>query len=155
MAHDAPPVGLLSFEIARQTFCFPISSVREIRSWSAVTPIPNSEEYVLGLTNLRGRITPVIDLQRRLGFGCAAVGERSVVVIVEDGPRIVGFLVDAVRETLSVEQRALQWPDALVGDIQNFVQAVIDHDGELLSLLAIEEVVFQRPPAPQVADELV
>ena len=41
-------------------------AVREIRGWSAATPLPHAPPHVLGMMNLRGAILPVIDHRQRL-----------------------------------------------------------------------------------------
>ncbi len=59
---------LISFRIGKQEFCVNVMSVREIRGWTATTPLPQSPAFVHGVINLRGAVLPVIDLGRRLGI---------------------------------------------------------------------------------------
>src|SRR6516162_5660498 len=60
---------LISFRIGEQEFCVDIMSVREIRGWTAATPLPKSPDFVRGVINLRGAVLPIIDLSARLGLG--------------------------------------------------------------------------------------
>ncbi|MCJ2189261.1 chemotaxis protein CheW, partial [Novosphingobium beihaiensis] len=59
---------LITFEIAGQIFALDIMSIREIRAWTPVTPMPRVPSYVAGVVNLRGTVLPVIDLAARLGW---------------------------------------------------------------------------------------
>jgi purine-binding chemotaxis protein CheW len=55
---------LISFQIGEQEFCVDITSVREIRGFTAATPVPHAPAYMRGVINLRGAVMPVIDLAR-------------------------------------------------------------------------------------------
>ena len=94
---------LISFRIGEQEFCLDIMAVREIRGGAATTPLPHSPDFVLGVINLRGAVLPIIDLKARLGLGKGETTERSVVIVVRIGSRLVGLLVDAVSEILAAD----------------------------------------------------
>ena len=71
LTHPSPhqPVSWNSLRSAReQEFCVDIMSVREIRGWVPVTPLPRSPSFVRGVINLRGAVLPILDLSARLGF---------------------------------------------------------------------------------------
>ena len=50
---------VLSFEVGAQTYCVPVSAVREIRGVTPPTPLPEAPPYVRGVINLRGQVMPV------------------------------------------------------------------------------------------------
>lgn len=129
---------LISFEIAGQEFCIDIRAVREIRGWTAATPIPHTPPYMLGVINLRGTIMPVIDLRNRLALGQTQASTRHVIVVVQHGERLEGLLVDAVQETFVIDEALLQEPPAMdaVNDVR-FIDAVIPLEGRMLSRLVV------------------
>jgi purine-binding chemotaxis protein CheW len=55
----APPNQLISFAIGDDQYCVDIIAVREIKGWTAITPLPGQPEYVRGVLNLRGVIVPM------------------------------------------------------------------------------------------------
>jgi purine-binding chemotaxis protein CheW len=129
---------LISFEIGGQEFCIDIRSVREIRGWSAPTPMPRTPDYVKGVINLRGAVMPVIDLRNRLGLGVTVPSSRHVIVVVQHKTRMSGLLVDAVQETFTVDVGLLQPPPAMsewAADL--FVDAMIPLEGRMLSRLVV------------------
>jgi purine-binding chemotaxis protein CheW len=131
-------IELISFEIADQEFCIDIRSVREIRGWTPATRLPHTPPYVLGVINLRGAVMPVLDLRNRLGLGVTEASSRHVFVVVQDGPRLAGLMVDAVQETFVVEASLLQAPpDVDSGFETQFVDAIIPMEGRLLSRLVV------------------
>lgn len=133
---------LIIVEIAGQRFAIDIMSVREIRGWSASTRLPQSPSHVLGMINLRGQVLPVVDFASRLGLGESEPNAASVVIVTEIGDRLVGLLVDAVCDILTLDDGMLQ-PAPEVGEprVHEFVRGVITaHDG-IVTLLSLDQVI--------------
>lgn len=146
MNEDMPAAGktleLISFEIAGQEFCIDIRAVREIRGYSASTPLPHTPAYILGVINLRGAIMPVLDLRDRLGLGRTVASTRHVIVVVQHAERMAGLLVDAVQETFVVDESLMQPPPAVDPNAEDiFVDAVLAMDGRMLSRLVVSSLL--------------
>lgn len=144
-------IELISFELAGQEFCIDTQAVREIRGWTAPTRMPNAPPYVLGVINLRGVVMPVLDLRARLGLGETAATSRHVYVVVQQGDRVVGVMVDAVQETFSVDPEMLQPPPAMdYGEGGPLVDAILPIDGRMLSRLVLGALI---PETAGVVDD--
>jgi purine-binding chemotaxis protein CheW len=142
-------IELISFEIAGQEFCIDIRAVREIRGYSASTPLPHSPAYILGVINLRGAIMPVLDLRTRLGLGRTEASSRHVIVVVQHGERMAGLLVDAVQETFVVDEDQLQPRPPVESTVEEvFVDGIMAIEGRMLSRLVIGSLM---PPAVGIA----
>lgn len=92
----------ISFKIGSEEYAIDILSVREIKGWTSTTVLPNQPEYVLGVMNLRGAIVPVFDLRCRFGLGLTQATPSHVVIIITALNRVIGLLVDAVSDILTV-----------------------------------------------------
>src|ERR1700749_1392279 len=99
---------LISFRIGAQEFCVDIMAVREIRGWTAATALPKSPAFVKGVIHLRGAGLPVVDLAARLGFEGADASDRHVIIVAQIGAQVVGLLVDAVSDIISVTDDIIQ-----------------------------------------------
>src|ERR1700742_3390878 len=99
---------LTSFRIGDQEFCVDIMSVREIRGWTAATPLPRSPDFVRGVINLRGAVLPIIDLSARMGLGVIEPEARHVIIVCRIGGQMVGLLVDAVSDILTITDDLIQ-----------------------------------------------
>lgn len=140
---------VLSFEVGAQTYCVPVSAVREIRGVTPPTPLPDAPPFVRGVINLRGQVMPVIDLSQRLGKGAAQDGPRQVIIVVENQTDVAGLLVDAVCDSFIVEADQINPPPSL-GDVEEspLVSAVITTgEGEMTVLLAVSRILPERPVA--------
>lgn len=138
----APGAELISVRIGDQAYAIDIMAVREIRGWSAATPLPHAPPHVLGMMNLRGAILPVIDLAARLGLGPSNPGASSVVVVAQIGEAQVGLVVDAVSDILTVTEGLIQAaPEVGSRDSNAFVAGVMTIDAAIVSLLALDQVI--------------
>jgi purine-binding chemotaxis protein CheW len=133
---------LMAFCVGAQEYCVDVMAIREIRGWTPTTPLPQSPPHVRGVINLRGAVLPVVDLSCLLGLGVTAPGERSVIIVAQIAGRLVGLLVDAVSDIITVTNEMIQpTPDIACETIKNFVQGLLAMDGRLVSLLTLDRVL--------------
>ena len=133
---------LISFRIGAQEFCVDIMAVREIRGWTAATALPRSPAFVRGVINLRGAVLPIIDLAARLGFASAEPTDRHVIIVAQIGHQMVGLLVDAVSDILTVTDDLIQpTPDVASDTAKTFVRGLLAVDGRMLSLLGLDRIL--------------
>ncbi len=150
MSHEAIPPSLklklpamlLSLRIGDQEFAIDIMSVREIRGWMPSTPLPQSPSYVRGMINLRGVVMAIMDLGERLGLPSTMPDASSVVVVVELKDRVVGLVVDAVSDILTVTADMVQAvPDVGRRGSNELVEGVMTIDGRIVSILALGDIL--------------
>lgn len=103
----------LTFKLAGEEYGVGILCVQEIRGWSAVTAIPHSPPWLLGVINLRGVVVPIIDLRIKFAFARADFNEFTVVIILNVGARVVGIVVDGVSDVITLTPDQIRPPPAL------------------------------------------
>ena len=138
----------ISLIVGNQSFCIEIDRIREIRRWEPITMLPHSPNYVLGVVNLRGAVIPIVDLAIKLGFEPISPTKRNVIIITNFEQKMVGFLVDAVSEILTVTNEDIkEAPKMNSGTINHFVRGVITNGDDMTRivdtdiLLARQEVL--------------
>tara|TARA_R110002096_G_C14658612_1_gene727342 strand:+ start:1987 stop:2529 length:543 start_codon:yes stop_codon:yes gene_type:complete len=131
----------VSFTIGEEEYGVDIIYIREIKGWVPVTPLPNSPEYVLGVLNLRGVIVPIFDMRCRFGLGKTETSPLHVMIIVAVEGRILGILVDAVSDILTVgASQVLDVPDLDKRGDRKFLCGLITHGENMVALLSLEEL---------------
>lgn len=140
---DRPAVlQLVTFTIGDEAFGIDILQVQEIIRPVAVTRVPHAPAFVEGMINLRGRVVPILDLRKRFGLPARAADRFARVLVVEVGDRIVGFLVDAVREVLHVETAQIEPPPAFATGIDgHYITGIARLEERLLILLDLLRVL--------------
>ena len=133
---------LVSFNIGEEEFGVDILKVQEINRMLDVTRVPNAPEYVDGVINLRGKVIPIIDLRRRFGMERKEHDKNTRIVVVELNGKVVGFVVDAVREVLRIPRSVTEPPPQIVAGIEaDYITAVGKLEDRLLILLDLEKVL--------------
>jgi len=142
VAVDSKQRELISFRVGAQEFCVEIMAVREIRSWTDVTPLPHAPPYVRGMINLRGTVLPVIDMGPRLNIPVDDQMKRRVIIVVWIGGKLVGLIVDAVCDILALPEEAIHASPELAGaTIQDFISAVLTVEDRMLCLISLDRLV--------------
>ncbi|MBS0235498.1 MAG: chemotaxis protein CheW [Proteobacteria bacterium] len=132
----------VAFRVGSQEFCIDIMGVREIRGWTQATPLPHAPSYVRGVINLRGAVLPIVDLAMRFGLGLTEPTARSVIIVVQVQQQVIGLLVDAVSDILTVSEASMQPTPDIASDLaKTFVKGVYAIDGRMISIVALDCVL--------------
>jgi purine-binding chemotaxis protein CheW len=137
---------MVSLRCGDVLFALPIETVREIVMVPEITAVPETNPFVRGIINLRGRILPVLDLGLRLGFGRGPSHPDGRILIVEqDREHPVGLLVDDASEVLRVPDDALAAPPELAaGGASGAVRFVAKLPDRLLLVLDLERILSDQ-----------
>jgi len=128
---------ILLFRLGEETYGLPIELVEAVIQLPAsVTRVPKAPPFVVGVTNHRGRVVPLVDQAMRFDAGAAPGARRRVVVASLEGVT-AGFIVDAVDQIVSVPDAQLQpAPELAAGEGGVFDRvASIEHDGRLVLMV--------------------
>ncbi|MDY7096445.1 MAG: chemotaxis protein CheW, partial [Acidobacteriota bacterium] len=130
------------FDIADRRYGLPVQVVQEVLRVDSITRVPHAPQGIRGVTNMRGRVLPVVDLRLRLGFPEQQVAgaSRILVALAAAGP--VGLLVDAVEQMLAIAASEHQEPPAeMRQEEQSAALAMVDPGDQPLLLLDLERLL--------------
>lgn len=92
----------LSVTAAAEQYAIPAGAVREVARTEVVTQVPGAPPAVLGITNVRGRVLPVVDLPALLGLSRDRGAPPARIVIAEHRGRQAALAVDAVTDVMTL-----------------------------------------------------
>src|SRR5262245_985029 len=98
----------LTFRLGAEEYGIEILKVQEIRGWEVPTAIAGTPEFIKGVINLRGTIVPIVDLRLKFGLEKAAYDEFTVVIILSVARRVVGIVVDAVSDVVTLQPQQIK-----------------------------------------------
>ena len=107
----------LTFALGAEEYGVEILKIQEIKGFSVITPLPNAPAYVKGVLNLRGTIVPIVDLRKKFGMPEEAYTAFTVIVVVRVQGQVMGFIVDAVSDVLTVTEAEIQPTPDLQGQV--------------------------------------
>jgi purine-binding chemotaxis protein CheW len=99
-------VQYLTFITAGEEYAISIVKVTEIVEYEAVTTVPNTPIWIRGVTNLRGKVVPVVDLAVKFGLPASGISKFSCIIITEvlfEGENLtMGVLADSVSQVIEL-----------------------------------------------------
>ena len=136
----------LTFIIGKEEFGIAVLKVREIMGMQEVTALPLTPPYLKGVFNLRGKVTPVIDLRLKFGLPGIDTTERTCIVVVqvkgESVPVVIGIVVDEVSEVLTMASTDIEdTPDFGRGVATPYLLGMAKIKGKVKILLDIDKVM--------------
>ena len=132
----------VTFRIAAETYALPVTAVLEILRVEGITRVPHAPPSVRGITNMRGRVLPVMDLRARLGLGDATIVTASRIMVVASLGRSIGLLVDSVEQVARLDRLRFQAPPRdVMTEESTYIVGVYQLDDRPMFLLDVDRVL--------------
>jgi purine-binding chemotaxis protein CheW len=139
---------LISFRLAQETYAIRLTHVQQIIKLREITLVPRAPEYILGLVSLRGLIIPIFDLRRRLGLATREPTRETRIVVVMQGTKVIGLIVDRIEQVVRLPAGTIEPPPPILGDLEaEYIEGIGRFEGRMLILLNLSKVL--APPAPR------
>ena len=141
-AEEAEGREFLTFRLGGEEYGIDILKVNEIRGWEVPTSIANTPPFIKGVINLRGIIVPIVDLRIKFRLGEANYDGFTVVVIVSVARRVVGIVVDAVSDVITLMPQQIRPAPEFGGALDTrFITGLGTVDERMLILADIEKLL--------------
>jgi len=137
-------IQYLFFILDDEKFALKTNDIKEIVDLGKITKVPNSNDCIKGVTNIRGELIPVVDPKIRLGKDESCVQKRTSLIIVNilnplDQKKIpISIMVDIVIEVEEVNEIDIL-PSPVFGTVieEKYIKNIIRYKDEYISLLNI------------------
>jgi chemotaxis signal transduction protein/ABC-type nitrate/sulfonate/bicarbonate transport system substrate-binding protein len=104
----------LIFTLGNERYGLAVLDIREIIGLMAVHELPQMPPFFKGVINLRDKIIPVMDMRGKFGMESAEYDTRTCIIVVEvsglTGSRLIGIIVDAVSEVVTIKEQEVEDP---------------------------------------------
>ena len=133
---------LATFYVGEALCGIDILNIQEINKQFDFTTIPQSDDFVKGVLNLRGRIVTILDLGKKLGLSPVKKRKSNRNIIVNFYDEQIGLLVDSISDVTVANSEELDSPPANLGGIQgSYFQNVVKTEKTLIGILDIDKVL--------------
>lgn len=141
-AVEQESIKVIVFQLADKEYAIPVSHVQGIEKLMHITRVPKTEKYVKGVINLRGVVTPIVDLRERFELPISEQEETTRIIIISLEDMEVGFVVDSANDVLDIPADSIEPQPEVVGSLEEeFISGVAKIDKRLLILLHLEKVL--------------
>ena len=133
---------VIVFQLIDKEYAMPIDVVTTIEKVLSITRVPNTPDYVKGVINLRGVVTPIVDLRVRFGMPPQEVDDDSRIIIVSMEDYEVGVIVDAASDVVDIFVKDIEPQPEVVGSVESeFISGVVKTENHLLAMLDLGRVL--------------
>ncbi|WP_079480171.1 chemotaxis protein CheW [Halobacillus salinus] len=142
MTEEKSLVKVIVFQLQDEEYTIPVDRVGSIERMMPFTRVPRTATFVKGVINLRGVVTPIIDLRERFGLEAVENTEQTRIITVTINGMDVGLIVDAANDVLDIQEDSIEPPPEVVGTVEaEYIQGVVKLDQRLFILLNMSKVL--------------
>lgn len=139
---------IVEFLLAGEYYGINVAKVREIiRCNCQIVPVPDSHPSVVGVVNLRGKITPVVDLAKHLHIDSKKGDRSNRIIIAEFNELCVGFWVAGVTRIHRLSWKQVESPSGVMQTKNAYAVGIVKIEDRILFLLDFEKIATVINPA--------
>jgi purine-binding chemotaxis protein CheW len=134
---------VIVFSLGDEEYGVEVEHVQTIERMQPMTRVPKTPPFIKGVINLRGVVTPVMDLRGRFGLPESEYTDNTRIIIVKLGDIELGMIVDRANDVIDVDSDNIETPPEVVGGIRaKYLRGVAKiGDNRLLVMLNLKEVL--------------
>ena len=146
-------IKVIVFQLMDMEYAINVDTVQSIEKVLSITRIPKTPAYVKGVINLRGLVTPIVDLRERFGLASKEMDDSTRIIIVTLEDYEVGLIVDAANDVMDIPVDSIEPQPEVVGSVESdFISGVAKVGKHLLIMLNLDKVL--EPVKRVTTDEL-
>lgn len=134
---------VLVFGLLNEELALDISGVREVLRPQEIHPLPQSPDFIEGVTNVRSRVIAVIDLRKRFNIQAAPNTPETRLIVCKLKNFVAGLIVDKAIEVLSVSRQEIQ-PTPEIVSLQRqagYISGIIRVGERVITLIDLEKIL--------------
>lgn len=133
---------VIVFQLMNKEYAIEVDVVQSIEKLLSITRVPKTPSYVKGVINLRGVVTPIVDLRERFDLEPKELDDSSRIIIVSLPEFEVGLIVDAANDVIDIPKSSIGPQPEIVGAVESeFISGVAKVEKRLLVMLNLDKVL--------------
>lgn len=138
-SEDTQKDKYMTFKSGSEYFGLEIQYVQQIIQYQVITRVPETEDYIKGLINLRGKIVPVVDVRMRFRQEPVEYNDKTCIIVINVKSMTVGLIVEQIAEVVEIPDENILPPPTIrrndsthhkyvrgIGRVGNTVKLLLD-----------------------------
>ncbi len=135
------------FKLGKYEYGVDIELVQSIEKGINIVPVPNSNEYISGIVNLRGEVIPAYNLKKKFNVRTGTSDNESTIIVSLPEVKLA-LEVDEVLEISDIDaDKIVPMPILVKGKDTEYLDRVANSDGQLIILLDIKKLLNEEETA--------
>ncbi|MEW6129847.1 MAG: chemotaxis protein CheW [Acidobacteriota bacterium] len=136
---------LIVFKVGQEEFALDILLTKEILVMGNITPVPETEDYVEGVMNLRGNLVPVLDFRKRLRARKIEQHNNVRIIIARLENKLVGLIVDDASEVIKVTDDLLEPAPDIISEMGvEYVSGIVNLNNRFITLVDLRKALTEE-----------
>ncbi len=131
----------LIFSMGKESYGMEIRYITEIIGIQPITEVPEMPEYIRGITNLRGKLIPVMDARCRFKKALREYDDRTCIIVIETNNISIGLIVDSVAEVLTIDEKDIELPPEMRKEKNKYIKGIGKTGGSIKLLIDCEKLL--------------
>ncbi|HOK40718.1 MAG TPA: chemotaxis protein CheW [bacterium] len=132
----------VGFILGQEEYGIDIKLIKEIIRQTEITSVPNVQEFIIGVINLRGEIVPLIDLRKRFKMKEIERDKNMRIIVVEVNGKLVGLLVDRITEVVKITKNQISPPPQMTSSaLKEYITGVAKLPNRIVLLIDIARII--------------
>ena len=135
-------IQMVAFYLDAQVYLVPTLSVSEVLRYTPPVLLPMAPDYVAGVINLRGKVTPLLYLEDLLTTPRKVRDENRFIIICSHRGLQVGLIFDKVHTMYTFTQDQIMWDvEARIGASTEYICGLVDVDEDILGVISVDMII--------------
>jgi purine-binding chemotaxis protein CheW len=137
-----PTIQMVAFYLDAQVYLIPTMAVSEVLRYTPPVLLPMAPDYVAGVINLRGKVTPLLYLENLLTTPRKVRDENRFVIICSHKGLQVGLIFDKVHTMYTFNQDQIMWDvESRIGASTEYICGLVDVNGDILGVVSVGMII--------------
>ncbi|MDR0137387.1 chemotaxis protein CheW [Metabacillus idriensis] len=133
---------MIVFQLNHEEYGISVDKVRSIEKIQTFTRVPGTEPFVKGVINLRGIVTPIIDLRTRFNLEQKPFTDSTRIIVASLDQFEVGLIVDAANDVIDLALDEVEPAPEVVGAVEaDYVEGIAKIGRRLIIILDLNKVL--------------
>jgi purine-binding chemotaxis protein CheW len=144
-------IHLIVFKLGEEEYGIKIEQVKEVTVTPSVTRMPRTPSFIKGVSNIRGDIIAIMDLEERFGIRPAPVTDNfnpkiTYTLVIEAKEYSIGIIVREVPQSLNMSMTKIDKAPSFLQDInihENYIEGIAKVNNRLIIVLDMYKILTQ------------
>lgn len=134
-------IEILAFRLGDEEYAVRIMEMQEVLMMHEVTWVPRTPSYLMGITSLRGKVIPVIDMRKKLRIA-GGRDEDARILVLGYGGEPIGARVDSISGVIRIAQDDIMASLTTLSEEESrFIEGVVRVKNRFVSILSLGEIM--------------
>lgn len=133
------------FKLGEEEYAVDIMKVKEVTEYKETVKLPQTPVFVQGIINLRGDITPIINLKKRFDLSESEMQASNRVIVMNLKDKLIGFMVDEASQVITMDDSEIESAPNFTSNIdKNFIEGIGKLGDRMIIMLDLLKVLDEN-----------